>query len=161
MFALVGMIIAIKTCTKSKKFQYTYKEWLLRYGAMFALIAVVIFSFNLMFMYDDELVASIVSDKGWLAPYMLGCSLFSLWKGRLGKPDLSGRNKDNLLFWGAFVLVLLTLVLSMVVHNQFVFYALAMAIMTVLSCSFLRLLLAHNEYVTRPVPYFGKKEAEK
>jgi len=144
---------------KNREYTYTIREWLMIYGIPFAVIGAVIYGLCAMFQYDDALVAGAISDRGWLAPYLLICSVYSMYKYRFTRVDF--RDRDNLLYWAELALVVMTGVLCLFVHNQVVYYIMAMAMMLLLGVSFLRLLLRHNEYVTRPVPYFGRKEETK
>ncbi len=158
-FCLVKALRHFSSILSNMQYQYTIKEWLMIYGIPFALIGAAIYGLCSFSQYDDALVAGVISDRGWLAPYMLACASFSMFRCRFLKVDFSDR--DNMLYWIEMALVVAALCICLFEHNQFVFYLLAMAMMTVLGISFLRMLLKHNEYVTRPVPYFGRKEEEK
>ena len=144
---------------KCWQYQYTIREWLMVYGIPVGVIGIGIYGLCSMFQYDDALVAGAISDRGWLAPYLLICSVYSMSKYRFTKIDFG--DYDNMLYWAEFALIIVTGAICLFVHNQFVFYILAMAMMLLLGVSFLRMLFRHNEYVTRPVPYFDRKEETK
>ena len=108
---------------------------------------------------DNQVVAGLVSDKGWLAPYLCMASALSVYCGLTeGYTDEAQRWLTRVLT-GA--LALLGVVLLFVSDQRFC-YGAALALIAVLIFLTARLTNKHNDFVTRPVPYFGnRKEADR
>ena len=104
----------------------------------------------------NEFLGKLVSDHAWLPKVLLGCSaVIFVASGYRARHGL-----DDALFVLRLlaVLVSLTAVLRPEISGDVAFYALCILLMGLTAVSLLRLNGAHNEYVSRPVPFFGKGE---
>lgn len=108
--------------------------------------------------YLDQYVSFLVSDSSFLAPVLCICSGISLYGSML---ILYKGKKEKLLWIAQLVLCAAALVLMFLPGNKdLFFYMLIIAMMALNIVSIAGLDQRYNQYVSRPVPYFGK-EGEK
>lgn len=154
------VIFVIRAVKKAKEVssvrteKHTLGEWLLVYGARFLVAGAGMLLLNTLIADENALVAALVADNGWLAPYMCGCALLSMVVNPF--TNVSGKI-DKALSLASTILVGMLLASCLFLFKQYIFYTLAMVLMGLLTVSILRLLGKHNEHVTRPVPYFTKE----
>ena len=141
-----------------------------------AVLAVVVFCFILWVLgmlfgsgKGSRLLGMLISDRGLLVPIILIVSLVLLFLIRYRYPSEQvdpGKKKsgitDVLLLYAMRGLVIAGLVISIakVPGVSLWLYLLSILILILLSVSMIRVFLLHNEYVTRPVPFFGKEAEE-
>ena len=116
---------------------------------------------------SSAILAYIISDQSVLPPYALAVSFIMLlslkytYRKLQADPD---RKKAGTIDWlilvalRALMVIGLVVVLVPVPGVKFWYYGLSIAILVLLVVSMLRLNRSHNEFVTRPVPFFGKEE---
>ena len=112
-----------------------------------ALSAMTAYNFN-------AFLAGLLADHGWLAPVLQLCALALFAASgyrRRGGPD-------DLLFLGRLAAMAVTLLAVFMATADIYFYLCCVALLVLTALSLARLNRAHNEYVSRPVPFFGKEE---
>ena len=101
----------------------------------------------------NQFVGSLISEHAWLPPVTLACSLvFFLISGYKRQAAL-----DDLLFFLRLAAVGATLLAAFITSSDTVYYLCAFAMLGLTAFSLSRLNRAHNEFVSRPVPFFGKE----
>ena len=115
----------------------------------------------------SSVVALLISDQSVLPPYALAVSAIRLFMRkytyRKVVPD-PGRERASALDWLLLVALRVLVIAGLVVVMLPIpgvtlwCYGLSIAILVVLVAAMLRLNHLHNEFVTRPVPIFGKEE---
>lgn len=101
----------------------------------------------------NDFVASLLSDHAWLPYAVQICALvFFLAAGYKRQNAV-----DDLLFIGRLVVMALTMAALIVATADIWFYLCSIALLVLTAISMLRLNRAHNQYVSRPVPFFGKE----
>ena len=115
----------------------------------------------------SQLLALFISDRGVLAPLVLVLSAALLFNLRYNYPDtLQDMGRRNA---GPLDVLLLSLLRALVIAGVVVTvvpvpavgmwcYGLSIAILAALAGNMLRLNLLHNEFVTRPIPFFGLED---
>lgn len=101
----------------------------------------------------NALIAGLISDRGWLAPVVLACSVLAFVLS--GEKLLSTASK--LLFAARLVVLAATLISLAFTNADPWFYGCCVAMLALTAVAMLRLNREHNEYVSRPVPFFGKE----
>ena len=101
----------------------------------------------------NAFVASLVSDHSWLPPVLMGCALASFLRSgcRAEEPT------DKLLYFAQLAIVAAMLLGAAVIVVDAVYYAAIIALMALTALSMVRLNRVHNEFVSRPAPFFGKE----
>ncbi|MBR6571197.1 MAG: hypothetical protein IKK75_12175 [Clostridia bacterium] len=137
--------------------QFTIKEWCgyhLPYIAAAALSLFFIFSIE---KNTNMIIAMLIADKGWLAPFLCFVSAASVLLG-MWKNGYEVRFVPSSWLLAAVLAGMGALMLFY--HLQWVYYGFALVMIAGI-CTLITLVMRrHNEFVTRPVPYFGE-EAEK
>jgi len=101
----------------------------------------------------DQYVSFLVSDSSFLAPVLCICSGMSLYGSML---ILYKGKKEKLLWIAQLALCAAALALMFVPGNKdLFFYMLIIAMMALNIVSIAGLDQRYNQYVSRPVPYFG------
>ena len=117
-------------------------------------VAVVGMIFTGMASYGlNDFLASLMSDHSWLPYAVQLCAIaFFLIPGfrRHGAVD-------NLLFFARLAVMALTMIALVAAVGDMWFYLCCIGLLVPTAISMLRLNRAHNEYVSRPVPFFGKE----
>lgn len=117
----------------------------------------------------SRLLSMLISDRGILAPLILIVCLVFLFRIDYHYPSVSvdpGKQKSgkaDTLFLSAMRLLLIAGLVVCIVPLPAVsiwYYALSILTLLLLSAGIIRVFYLHNEYVTRPVPFFGKEAEE-
>ena len=104
----------------------------------------------------NQFVGSLISEHAWLPPVTLVCALvFFLISGYKRQAAL-----DDLLFFLRLAAVGATLLAAFMTSSDTVYYLCAFAMLGLTAFSLSRLNRAHNEFVSRPVPFFGKEGSQ-
>ena len=136
---------------------YTLLDWCKRHLIPMLGIGLVVMSLFWITQKptDNQFVAGLVSDKGWLAPFLCAASAVSVFCGMAEGYDGETRH------WSTWVLTVVLAALGallLIVSDQRFCYGAALALIALLIFLTARLTNKHNDFVTRPVPYFGKRK---
>ena len=131
-----------------------FSEWFLLYFLKASIVAVVIY---VVMALDNQnsAIAGLVSDRGWLPPYLC---LFSLLVMLFSSPGAHCGAAHLTAYALETVLIALAGASMFTVFDQRRFYLIAILIMLVMMYSISLVIRHHNQFVTRPVPFFGRKE---
>lgn|GEM_PF-6305103 len=101
----------------------------------------------------NEFVAGLVSDHGWLPTVLLCCAIgvFLLSRYKLQQ------SLDGLLFLLRLGMIGVLLIAQFSIVADLSYYLFCIVLMALTVLSMLRLNRAHNLFVSRPVPFFGKE----
>lgn len=104
----------------------------------------------------NQFVGKLISEHAWLPPVTLVCALgFFLISGYKKQDTL-----DDLLFLLRLAAVGLSLAAMFLTSTDTSFYLCSILMMGLTAFSLTRLNKAHNEFVSRPVPFFGKEGSQ-
>ncbi|MBP3649244.1 MAG: hypothetical protein J6K73_05635 [Clostridia bacterium] len=137
--------------------QFTFKEWC---GYHLPYMVSGIVSLFFAFGYGKNLnsaVAMLVADKGWLAPYLCFASALSVLLG------MCKHGYEIRFVYSSWILAAALAgvgALMLVYHLQWAYYGISLAMIAGICGLIVGVMRKHNEFVTRPVPYFGE-EAER
>ena len=121
------------------------------------LITGVISLIGAVFTYFDAyntnaFLASLISDHGWLAPVIQLCALVLFLIPGFRRRTLV----DDTLYFARLALLAVTLVAAFVASTDMVFYLCGLGQLILTAVALARLNGAHNEFVSRPVPFFNE-----
>ena len=132
-------------------------------------LAALVYLATLMVNSSSSLLSSLISDRGFLVPIVLVFCLVLLCIIRYRYPsEKTDPGKKKTALWDVILLYIMRalIVAGIIVslaHTPGISlwcYALSIAILILLSVNIVRVYKLQNEYVTRPVPFFGKEGQE-
>ena len=156
---LVGGADALWFITWSKRraeraFASPLQEWFMVWFLKAVILVVGVYAFVAFETNTNHAIAGLVGDKGWLPPVMCGFALLTtLWK----RPPAGGPVISTLCCWLSVLLCAAGCVMMPLVHHQLVYYSLAAVQMLLLLVTMYNQITHYNEYMSRPVPYFGRE----
>lgn len=136
----------------------TLGEWLLLYGIWPAVIALVGLLIAAVSNNMNYAVGSLVSDRGWLAPMLCGYAALSLGI-ELYSSVLESRDRSLCML--EIVLLLAAVLLLLINPFKWVLHGMAVVLLIPVIVSMIRINRRHNEFISRPVPFFGEEEGAK
>lgn len=167
LFFMFSLVMGIKVTVDALKGYWKFRrhrvmrgtlpEWLVFCAGRVAAIAVTIFLLHTLVSNRNEAVAGLVSDTGWFPPMLCLSAFVTLLRHRLRHHR---EKADVRLYVIELVLTGLCTVLMFITHARWVYYGLSVVMMIPMILSMNRLSRRHNEFVTRPVPFFGREEAQ-
>ena len=115
----------------------------------------MVLSFIMSYNFNAFL-AGLLADHSWLAPVLQSCALAQF--------VIAGYRRqgglDDILFLARLAAMAATLLAVFIAAADISFYLCCVALLALTALSLARLNRAHNEYVSRPVPFFGKEEEQ-
>ena len=104
----------------------------------------------------NQFLGSLISEHAWLPPTVMVCGLISFLSAGYKRQD----NADDTLCVLRFAAMALTLAAMFFSVEDTIYYLCSFLMLGLSALSLARLNRAHNEFVSRPVPFFGKEGSE-
>ena len=155
-----------KTSLKLSDIIGTALKIIFSFGGIPAILIFILVADNIGEIDVSGVIAFLISDRSIFTPCVLIVSFILLLRHKYTYRSVQadpGRKKAGVIDWLILVALRILLIvgagvmLSSAPGVKLWCYGLSIAIMTLLVVSMLRLNHFHNEFVTRPVPFFGKE----
>ena len=101
----------------------------------------------------NQFLGSLVSEHAWLPPTVMVCALISFLSAGYKRQNTA----DDTLCALRFASMALTLAAMFLTVEDLIYYLCSFLMLGLAALSLMRLNRAHNEFVSRPVPFFGKE----
>ena len=150
----IAFVKVFKSRREKRAFTGVLQEWLLVWFLKAAALAAVVFLYTYADSNMNTAIAGLVSDRAWLPPFVCAFALVTMLRQL---PPASVSWTSRCCYWLSVALCVAGAVLMLVVHEHLIYYGVAALQMVLLLATMYEQILHYNDYVSRPVPYFGRK----
>lgn len=160
---IVCRIKEIVSHTKEKEHKFgTYRcerfsDWVITFFVPAVLLIINVYLNSRSFTDTNRAVAGLVSDHAWMPVVLCIVSFLCLISNRV---HVNTPRFEKFIVNLQTALVALSTLLLIWVHVREIHYAAAVALLVLLLIRIIYINRTYNDYITRPVPYFGRKDGE-